>query len=96
MSIVVHTKKDCFFCDKAKAFFKAKRLVFEEVYYDPSTPDYEPRKNALVGRTAHHTFPQIFIGDIFLGGFTQLTHAYDTLHLHELCASIGVELEMDF
>lgn len=96
MSIVIHTKKECIFCDRAKLFFKAKKLEYEEVYYDPDQPDYETKKNKLVSDTNHRTFPQIFIGDIFLGGYTELTHAYDTLRLHELCASIGVELEFDF
>ena len=46
-----------------------------EVEYISTARDYEARKKALVETTFHGTFPQIFVGSKFIGGYTELMHA---------------------
>ena len=94
--VIIHSKTNCPYCVKAKDFFKEKSIPFEEIIYDPTLPDYEERKNELVEKTNFRTFPQIYIGPEFLGGFSDLTDAYSTLRLHKLCENIGINIEVDF
>jgi glutaredoxin 3 len=94
--IVIHSKTNCPYCVKAKDFFNEKSIPFEEIIYDPNESDYEERKNQLVAKTDFRTFPQIFIGPEFLGGFSDLTDAYSKLKLHKMCENIGITVEVDF
>jgi glutaredoxin 3 len=94
--VVIHTKEGCPFCDKSKAFFTKHNVAYTEVYYDSEAPDYEERKNVLLARTNHKTFPQIFIGETFLGGHSDLETSYQTLKLHDLLREIGVFMEYEF
>jgi glutaredoxin len=80
----------------AKDFFKENNIPFKEIYYDADSEEYEDKKNKLVSQTKHYTFPQIFIGDKFVGGYTELISMYSTLELHELCKNIGIILDYDF
>ena len=93
MSVIVHTKANCHYCVKAKDFLKESGVEFEEVFYDPSDESYESRKNTLVAKTDWRTFPQIFVGEHFVGGFSELVTDFTTLRFHELCATIGIEVE---
>ena len=74
--ITIHTKVGCPYCENAKKFLKQKGLPFREIVYDPSQPDYVKRARALVNATKHETFPQIHIGPIFIGGYTELVASY--------------------
>jgi glutaredoxin len=80
----------------AKDFFKDNNIPFKEIYYDADSEAYEDKKNKLVSQTNHRSFPQIFIGDKFVGGYTELISMYSTLELHELCKNIGIILDYDF
>jgi len=57
---------------------------------------YVTMRDELVSNTGQNTFPFIYIGDVFLGGYTELVNAYDTLKLHDLCTRAGFNLDMDF
>jgi glutaredoxin 3 len=92
-SIVVHSKPACPYCDRAKRFLTQKELKFTEIMYDPNESSYEARKNELVGKTNWKTFPQIYVGNQFIGGYTDLVHMYNTMKLHELCKKeLGIDL----
>jgi glutaredoxin 3 len=94
--IVVYSKNGCPNCDYAKDLLKDLNLPFEEVFLSTEDPTYAEQRDALVTRTNHKTFPQIFVGDVFVGGAMELQKAYDTLKLHELVEKIGLKIEMDF
>jgi glutaredoxin 3 len=96
MSIIIHSKSGCSYCVKAKEFMTTNNIPYEEIYYDADSEDYQDKKDELLSRTNHKTFPQIFVGDTFIGGYTELISSYSTLKLHELCKEIGIELEYDF
>lgn len=94
--IVVYSKNGCPNCVYAKDFLTDLKLPYEEVFLHTDDPTYQEQRDALVARTNHKTFPQIFVGDAFVGGAMELQKAYDTLKLHELVEKIGLTLEVDF
>ena len=69
-TIVVHSLNNCVFCDKAKDFLKNKNFIFEEVLYNRSTDTDSIMY--LVEKTNWTSFPQIFVNDVFIGGYDQL------------------------
>ena len=92
----VHSKINCPYCVKTVEFLATHDIPHEVIHYDPSSIVYETQKNDLVAKTNFMTFPQIFVGNDFLGGYTELMHAYETLKLHELLEKLGINLEIDF
>jgi glutaredoxin 3 len=97
MSVTIHTKSGCVYCDKAKDFFKDNNIPYEEVYYDANADTYEQMKNELVNKTHHRTFPQIFIGSKFIGGYSEMVNMYSTLEFHKICKEeLDIDIEYDF
>lgn len=98
MSIVVYCKANCSYCVKAKAFLEEHKLPFTEVLLHCDSESYGAERDALVARTGvnHRTFPFIFVGDTFVGGYSELVTAYETLRLHELVKTVNLVLEADF
>ena len=70
--VLIYTLTGCPYCVRAKALFAAKGKAYREI--DVSA-DYDERAR-VSARTGHRTFPQIFIGDRFIGGCDDL-HALD-------------------
>jgi glutaredoxin 3 len=68
-SITIYSKNDCIYCERAKRLLSEKNIAFREVLVDTSD---ECTVSELQDRTGMKTFPQIFIGNQVLGGFTQL------------------------
>ncbi len=97
--ITVYSKEHCQFCKKTKDFLEKYKISFVEVHLDSSDEErYVKERDDLISRTGghHKTFPFIFVGNQFLGGYTDLIRAYNTLTLHELCSKEGIVLEYDF
>lgn len=68
MKVIIYTKVPCSYCDAAKAYFNGKSIPFEERDLTGDTDAMQELKQ----RTGHMTFPQIFIDEKFIGGFTEL------------------------
>ncbi len=66
--VIIYTKEYCPYCQAAKQLLLGKKVSFEEI---DVTHD-EGRLEKLIEKTGHQTIPQIFIGDRFIGGFTEL------------------------
>ena len=66
--IVIYTKIPCPYCDAAKSFFRSKNLKFEE---HDLTGQFE-EMSKLKERTGHRTFPQIYVGERFIGGYDDM------------------------
>jgi glutaredoxin 3 len=66
--IVVYTLRGCPFCVRAMSLFDAKQVQYREV---DVTSDWDERRK-ISDRSGHRTFPQIFIGDAFIGGCEEL------------------------
>jgi len=97
--IIVYCKDFCQYCTKAKDFLVKNKIPYHEVHLDTNDEEkYIQERDDLIARAGghHKTFPFIFVGKSFLGGYTDLIRAYDTLKLHELCTKEGQPLEYDF
>ena len=67
-NIEIYTRPGCGYCTHAKRLLTTKGLSFIE--YDVyKNPKYI---NQLHRRTTGRTYPQVFIEDISVGGFTEL------------------------
>ena len=71
--IVIYTKSTCPFCDAAKALLSTKAAPFEEIGVDG---DRSAQAAMAVKANGRWTVPQIFIGEIHVGGCDEL-HALE-------------------
>lgn len=67
-SVKIYTWKTCPYCIRAIQLLKTKKVDFEEFVLDGKDDEL----NALRAKTGHKTVPQIFIGDEFIGGYSEL------------------------
>ena len=66
--IVVYTSAFCPYCNWAKKLLSAKKVEFDEIRID-----MDPSQAALMVEKAGRTsVPQIFIGDLHVGGYDDL------------------------
>ena len=67
-SIVMYSKSWCPYCDRAKALLREKGQSWTEIDIeaDPS------RRDEMIQRSRRSTVPQIWIGDVHVGGFDEL------------------------
>lgn len=68
MKAVIWSKYYCTFCDQAKALLKQKGILYEE----RKIGDGYTREDLLAAVPSARTVPQIFLGEEYVGGFTEL------------------------
>ena len=66
--VIVYSKNYCPYCVRAKNLLSKKNVNFEEINLEGKTDEMMD----LIKKTGMRTVPQIFIGDYFVGGFTEL------------------------
>ena len=69
MDIRIYTTGYCGFCHAAKSLLQARGLKYEEV---DVTNEPQQRK-WLIEQTGQRTVPQVFLGGVPIGGFTELS-----------------------
>ncbi|MBE0501070.1 MAG: thioredoxin-disulfide reductase [Desulfuromonadales bacterium] len=67
--VVIYTKETCPYCVRAKQLFKAKEVEYEEIRIDTHP---EERDKMIERASGKKTVPQIFIGDVHVGGSDDL------------------------
>jgi glutaredoxin 3 len=67
--VTMYTKSWCLFCDRAKTLLATKGIVPTEIDIE-ANPGFESEMSQRTG--GRRTVPQIFIGDIHVGGFDDL------------------------
>ncbi|SFC31246.1 glutaredoxin domain-containing protein [Pseudoalteromonas denitrificans] len=67
-NIEIYTRPGCGYCTHAKRLLQTKGLTFNE--YD--VYKYPDHLTDMRRRTLGRTFPQIFINNVSMGGFTEL------------------------
>ena len=80
--IVIFSKASCFYCFRAKLFFREKNLSYKEVEFDKNSPQdlallKKFTEQAGTKLKPRITVPQIFIGKKHIGGFTDLIKLSD-------------------
>lgn len=68
MKAIVWSKYHCPYCDQAKALLKQKGIEFEE----RKIGDGFTKEELLEAVPNARTVPQIFLGEQYIGGFTEL------------------------
>ena len=96
MSIIVYSKEGCVYCDKAKSLLDDLQVPYKVHVLNPSDTDYVHKKEMLFDKHNHRSFPLIYIGDTFIGGYIDLQHSVATLRFHELAKQIGIEVPLEF
>jgi glutaredoxin 3 len=68
MKAIVWSKNQCPYCDQAKALLKLKGIDYEERNINNGWD----REDLLAAVPTARTVPQIFLGEEYIGGFTEL------------------------
>ena len=66
--VTIYTRDGCGYCVRAKGLLTAKKVPFTEINAGYS-PDL---KREMVEKSGRSTFPQIFFGDVHVGGCDDL------------------------
>ena len=85
--IEIYTTRYCPYCHAAKALLKSKGAAFTEIDVSGSN---ELRKKMVERANGGYTVPQIFIGDVHVGGCDDLHALDDAGKLGPLLAGNGV------
>ncbi|WP_201582707.1 glutaredoxin 3 [Psychrobacter jeotgali] len=82
--VKVYTTPICPYCTNAKKILENKGVEYQEIsMYDISSDE----RRALMQKTNNYrTVPQIFIGEIFIGGFDELNQLNQQDKLDQLLA----------
>jgi glutaredoxin 3 len=79
-NVEIHTKPKCVYCIRAIELIKSYNIPYYEIIYDPAEGiSYENRKYRLQKITNHRTFPQIFMGGNFIGGYNELRVLFEKI-----------------
>lgn len=84
--VEIYTTMLCGYCQAAKRLLQAKGASFREidVTFDPAL-----RAEMTARANGRRTVPQIFIGDLHVGGYDELQALEGTGKLHALLAEGG-------
>ena len=88
--IVIYGKANCAFCKKAKLLLND---ILDEVwrYEEPA----EQFVKELKERTNQYTFPYIYFGDTFIGGFFELEYKYQRGLLYEIATKERIKIKTE-
>ncbi len=67
--VVIYTRQFCGYCSMARRLLDSKGVVYRE---HDATGRPEVRAEMIQRSAGGYTFPQIFIGDVHVGGYTEL------------------------
>lgn len=77
----IYTKATCGFCRRAKMILEESEVDFEEIPVDRDPDARERMIERAAGRT---TVPQIFIGGLHIGGYSELEALDEAGRLDEI------------
>lgn len=84
--ITVYTSAMCGYCVAAKNFLKSRGLAWDEVRVDLDAAERERMVARSGGRI---TVPQIFVGDVHVGGYDDMMALHRAGKLEPLLAGAG-------
>lgn len=66
--VTIYTRDGCGYCDRARGLLTKKNIAFNEI-----NAGYSPElKREMVEKSGRSTFPQIFVGNLHVGGCDDL------------------------
>ena len=84
--ITVYTSAMCGYCVAAKNFLKSRGLAWDEVRVDL---DPAEREHMIARSGGKYTVPQIFVGDVHVGGYDDMMAMHRAGRLAPLLAGEG-------
>ena len=69
VQVLIYSSSLCGYCYQAKTLLKNKKISFQEINVDE---DYNKKKEMIVKSNGRTSVPQIFFGDIHIGGCDDL------------------------
>ena len=85
--VVLYGTRFCPFCTAARRLLTAKGINYQDIPLD----DNASLRAEIMERSARNTVPQIWVGDVHIGGYTDLRQFEVDGRLQQLVSS-GVEL----
>ncbi len=82
--VIVYSKANCPYCDRAKQLLESKKVSYQEIRIDLQ-PQY---RDEMVNRSGRRTVPQIFIDGKPIGGFDDMAALEKAGQLNAL---LGIE-----
>ena len=79
----IYTGKRCAYCNAAKRLLDSKKVKYTEINVD----DDPALREEMMTRTKRQSVPQIFIGDLHVGGFDDLAELNHDGKLDKLLSS---------
>ena len=67
-TVTIYTTDTCIYCVRAKEYLRSRGVRFSEI---DVTGDAEARAT-LIERSGRRTVPQIYVGEVHVGGYTDL------------------------
>ena len=68
-AVTIYTTETCVFCLRAKDYLRSKGVSYQEV---DVTDDDRARADLVKRSNGQRSVPQIFVGDVHVGGYTDL------------------------
>ena len=81
--VVIYSGRLCTYCNAAKRLLEKKGVAFEEIMIDAN----DSVRAEMEQRSGSQSVPQIFIGDVHVGGYDDLAECHREGKLDELLAS---------
>jgi len=82
-AVTIYTGNRCAYCNAAKRLLDSKEVKYTEINVD----DDPALREEMMTRTKRQSVPQIFIGDLHVGGFDILAELNHDGKLDELLSS---------
>lgn len=86
VDIVIYTTRSCPYCRMAKELLQARNLAYEEISVEG---DFEARAKMTQRAGGYSTVPQIFFGDVHVGGCDELFELHTSGKLDALLADLA-------
>ncbi|MCB0350300.1 MAG: glutaredoxin 3 [Bdellovibrionales bacterium] len=67
--VTLYSADWCPYCNRAKKLLETKGVAYTEINVD----QFPGKREEIVNKTGMKTIPQIFIGDHFVGGYSELS-----------------------
>jgi glutaredoxin len=95
LPVLIYSKPGCSFCEKAKDFLESHDIPFDELELnqDVSLSKYDMYVTHLKSTTGHKTFPFIFVGDKFIGGYDDMIESYNMGQLSEILSQHNIHIK---
>lgn len=97
MGVLIYSKDECKYCTQSKSLLINKNIPYKEIKLNPNSGDeYISMRNKLISDTGgHRTFPWVFVGNEFVGGFSELRHSFCTGSITPKLKNVGINYKED-